>query len=281
MERCETYLVDRIENLLAKLIYSNWISINHMKLATHCVTNNIPIISFNWDSLMDDALFVTQKWNYATGYGVSFKWMYLDGKQERFSSIPSMCVLLKPHGSMNWFKYRSHNSINKNGFTGDSVSDEERGETGLFLFSLSRRNDSEKVKLKLNLGRNLDPLLKMPVETDIIPPGDLRDVKRHAYDQIYKQIAAQIKEIDIVTIIGFGMKDTDAYSKYLFRKARMQNNKKLRVKIVNPCKGKKGQEEAMRKKCEYAFAPCELIFVSSSFRDYCNALLSDEALVSR
>ncbi len=266
------FLIDCIENLLVKLTFKHRISIYHKRLALHCVENGIPLISFNWDTLMDDALFSTSKWNFETGYGIDFYRMYCDGKQIADKPKSSNCILLKPHGSINWFRYQDFYSDKWDGFTGATVSHDERQQTGLFWFSLKRRNNSEWMKLRLDLGRGYAPLLKMPVSTDIIPPGETREVKRSAYNKIYHEMANLVRKAEVITIIGFGMKDTDAYSKYLFQQARLQNSKKIIVNVINPCKGNTVQEDKMKEVCFSVFSPCEVRFPYKTFKEYAEAL---------
>lgn len=61
------------------------------------------LITFNWDTLLDRALFETTTWNPDTGYGVEFNFV-LDKDWRRQKTAPvSPHTYLKLHGSTNWF----------------------------------------------------------------------------------------------------------------------------------------------------------------------------------
>lgn len=263
-------LIEMIEKLWCKLIYGNWVCLNHAKLAAYCIKNKCNIISLNWDTLIDDALSVTGKWFYDNGYGINFYRTYCDSQEFNRNNPMSSCLLLKPHGSLNWFKYRSFYSGKMEGFSGEAVSEEEREDTGLFLFSLKRRNPSECHNLRLNMGRDYNRLLKMPAKVDIVPPGEYIRQQRSQYQKISSAIRKAISETDKITIIGFALKDTDSDLINLFRKGRQASRvETLIIEIVNKSKGNVNEERRMREVCSKAFDPCRIEFSYSSLKEYC------------
>ncbi len=87
-------------------VSTRWIRIQdcplHSILAERAVQRNESIISFNYDLIMDVALARTEKWHIGNGYGWHSNYYVaelLSGAE--FSST----LLLKPHGSLNWFAW--------------------------------------------------------------------------------------------------------------------------------------------------------------------------------
>lgn len=75
----------------------------HAALASHLKKDDV-IITFNWDTLMDRALFDTGSWTTDRGYGFTPKSIYRDGwspaaTDEQRAAAPR---LIKLHGSTNW-----------------------------------------------------------------------------------------------------------------------------------------------------------------------------------
>ena len=96
----KTQLVEFIFDALS--ILSNYCySKNHAIFAQHVVQNNTSIVSFNWDILLDEALWGTGSWDYRTGYGVEFFKVLQKSVDNVLSPKTSHNLLLKPHGSLN------------------------------------------------------------------------------------------------------------------------------------------------------------------------------------
>jgi len=261
-------LIRTINELLKRYIYSGNPCLNHFKLAQHCIKTKSNIISFNWDTLMDDALFVTKQWHYFNGYGINFLKSYFDGKEVTTHIEKSKCLLLKPHGSMNWFKYMNFISSDTDGFTGEFVSDEESKQIGLFCHSFKRRNLSERGKLALSLGKNYEPPLKMAVQVDIIPPGE-----KFSNDRLQYQVKSQMENSKKITIIGFALKESDKDSMDALKQARKQSKfDMIDIEIVNKSKGDKLEEKRLRDICVEIFSPCNIIFKHDTFKNFCESL---------
>jgi hypothetical protein len=77
----------------------------HHIFADHLVNTGSDVISFNWDTLLDEAMFNTKRWSYETGYGLAFeKVIYKSNHNQENTPIQdSKTTILKPHGSINWY----------------------------------------------------------------------------------------------------------------------------------------------------------------------------------
>ncbi|MCP4584141.1 MAG: hypothetical protein GY839_21220 [candidate division Zixibacteria bacterium] len=80
----------------------------HQELACQAVARNETIISFNYDLIMDFALLRTKEWSVKSGYGWNSHGKTLSFSSntdyESTSSDIETCLILKPHGSINFFK---------------------------------------------------------------------------------------------------------------------------------------------------------------------------------
>lgn len=67
------------------------------------------LVTFNWDALLDRALYATGKWSPSDGYGLDFHAIYdNEWKRPQVADSHSEHKLLKLHGSTNWLMpYRS------------------------------------------------------------------------------------------------------------------------------------------------------------------------------
>jgi hypothetical protein len=71
--------------------------------ARHCLDNKVNCITFNYDTLLDEALCeYWPRWNPDSGYGFLCRTSRIEIEQDIFETFPSQILLLKLHGSMNW-----------------------------------------------------------------------------------------------------------------------------------------------------------------------------------
>lgn len=183
---------------------------NYSLFAKHIVETGSAVITFNWDTFLDEALSNTDKWFYESGYGFGFERIYLDREQIDNKGKVSSAILLKPHGSINWFRYRDHYSSTTDGFTGKDVSDEDRAKTFLMLFN-KNTIAIHPIHQRLDMAKGWKPSLKMPCGLDIIYPSKKTHswVKRTNYILIRDTMVALFKEADDIVFIGFALKDPD------------------------------------------------------------------------
>jgi hypothetical protein len=212
---------------------------NHAILAKHIVENESIVISFNWDTLIDEALHNTQEWFYETGYGIEFKKIYLNKVQIPGEKKRSKGLLLKPHGSINWFRYRDHPWSDKNGFTGEPVSKSELEETFFFEFTKIAPQNIHPKDMRLNLAKNYKPLLKKPCEIDIIPPippgQKSKLAERPAFQIIWDKVIIPIAKAEYVIVAGYALKES--YIQEKLKEARRRSTKPLLLTLVDNSAG--------------------------------------------
>jgi hypothetical protein len=266
-------LLEIIRRLLLFIIYSTGRSATHGKLADYCRDSGATIVSFNWDTLIDDALAATGCWFYGTGYGIQFFKTYQDQKVMFDFDSPSIITLLKPHGSINWFRYSLRRFQNEPAFTGEAATDDELSSTGLFVVSPEWRKCNHPVDAALNLGAGFNPKLKVPADVDILPPGEAPAVSRPQFARMRALVGEAIRTARTVTIIGFALKDSDSDSKRLFYQARQESSiGEITVEVVDKVMSDPIASAPLRTICEDTFRPCQVEFLAPTFKEYCARL---------
>jgi hypothetical protein len=211
----------------------------HAILAKRIIESESIVISFNWDTLIDEALHNTKQWFYETGYGIEFKRLYLNGTQISGEKKRSRGLLLKPHGSINWFRYLDHPWSDKKGFTGESVSKSEMEETFFFEFTKTEPQHIHPKDMKLNLAKDYKPPVKRPCEIDIIPPippGQKSGLaERPAFKSIWHKANNAIEKAEKITVIGYALKES--YIKEGFKEARKRSIKPLLLTLIDKSAG--------------------------------------------
>lgn len=263
-------LEDIIVELLTQLCRYYEPCLYHAFLAKHVVETKSTIISFNWDILIDQALYYTSKWFYCTGYGFEFKKMYRDKNEFTSNKAKSEGRLLKPHGSINWFSYMDIYSNSKNGFTGEMLSDEDKKDIFLFEFSPLRKCNFQPAQKRLDIGMNYNPPLKSYSQVDIVPPGT-RYNDMPNYNKIWKQVEKSIEEADEIIVIGFALKDNSQEDKEeieKFKSAREKSSKDVKIKIVNP----NADNEELIQTYKEVFKTPNVYKEASSLKEFCYKL---------
>jgi hypothetical protein len=261
-------LLRLIEETIIRTATNHGLCVNHRRLAQHCISNSINIVSFNWDTLIDDCLQNTGNWDYSSGYGFNFFTQYKDRVLFQPQNNQSPVKLIKPHGSINWFRYKDIPWSDRSGYTCEPITDNEKNGLGLSIFVEKMQHPRH---MRLNQGLGFNPPLKKPVEVAIIPPGE--NFEAHStYRIIHDQMEVEIASAQKITVVGFGMKDTDADSRNLFQKARTTNSHSIKVEIVNRAVEDPDQRKKFEEVCNEWLRPCDISMRFSSFREYCAAL---------
>jgi hypothetical protein len=223
------------EELLSKLSRHYGGCKFHAVLANDVVEKESVVVSFNWDILIDTALYSTGKWFYETGYGVEFSKVYFNRQQVLIERKKSAGLLLKPHGSINWFRYQDLYWSSKNGFTAEPVSDEEMAETYLFEFIRTRPPGIQPVNMRLHLGKNCKPPFKKPAEIDIIPPippgQESKLEQRPVFKIIWDWVHRSIENAEKIIAIGYALKEPSIQRR--FKKYREKSENPLLLTLVN------------------------------------------------
>lgn len=201
-------LKDYVHNILSSLSKYT-LSIYHSYLSKYALLENASVISFNWDVLFEDRLNDLPEWNYETGYGLSFSQVIdMDGRM-RSASTPSMLKILKPHGSINWYKERNGKEI--------------------YLCL------QDKIELRGGNPRYLPDFISLDdksLHPSIIPPSEKASDMSLAIKDIWRQVKIALEEADEIIVIGYSFNSFDEYvmnevGKYNFKEP-------VRVTIVDP-----------------------------------------------
>jgi len=239
----------------------------HINLASQLKSDDV-IITFNWDTLMDKALYTTTNWNCFTGYFVKpvaiYRNQWLDSPKDNIAN--NFPLLLKLHGSTNWLtgapivehgKLQSIQATNLAEFSVyestiepystydgrymQGYSDFAYGYYPVNLNVEGRKAPEGKVLVKSILRTPFTPkgtgpdsgLVSIPL---IIPP-----VKNKAYNNfgdlfasLWSKAEESIRKADKIIIIGYSFPMTDIQSDRLFKNAFNQRLNMPKVIIVNP-----------------------------------------------
>lgn len=181
------------------------ISKNHSIFADYVIEKGGNIITFNWDTLLDEAMFNTQRWNYETGYGTEFEKVVYKTAPENSRSFESQNLILKPHGSINWY------------------ADIHKKPLYLILpVDISYRSGTYG-QLGYREKVNGDSVC-----AHIIPPGK----KRKQLLSIWQIIKNILQEADKIISIGFSFNGNDSHVKEEFKDIRFKHD--ISVDIVDP-----------------------------------------------
>jgi hypothetical protein len=207
---------------------------------SHQVSHNDVIVTFNWDLLIEQAI---------EGLKRPPKVEY----QYSRDSDQKKLVLLKPHGSVNWF-------------------DKESNAT---LESLNGTDLDSKIKLvnfsDLLLSR--DTFAAIPL---LVAPLANKDFSSHSVlSETWTSVYKAVSDATSLYILGYSLPKEDQFSRFVLRRALRQNilriNKKekggLRVTVVNPDENAEGTFARLvdREKIEFRFH-------RAYFDDYVRAL---------
>lgn len=161
--------------------HTEWLS----RLVAKMRRENAAIVSFNWDLVLDQLLFEGEV-NRET-YGLS----------DELSSGP---VLLKPHGSLNWYEATQ---IKK-------VSEEKR------VVIFPHKKPEERIEafvhpreIKSKVGRRYTPL--------IVPPTYLKDFKRPVFRQLWNRCTDVLSTPRKLVFLGYSLPAADLHAQYIFR----------------------------------------------------------------
>ena len=262
-------LTKLVEELLSKLSRHYGSCKSHTILANHIVEKESAVISFNWDILIDMALYNTGKWFYEAGYGIEFGRVYFNRQQVLSGRRESKGLLLKPHGSINWFRYQDLYWSDKDGFTLEPVSEKEMEET--FLFEFLRRTPPriQPVHMRLYLGKDYKPLLKKPAEIDIIPPippgQESKLEQRPALKVIWDLAHQAIENAEKIIAIGYALKEESIQLR--FRRYRGKLKKPLSLTLVN----RSVDNQEFVKLYEDIFEP-NSVQLFHSFEEFCGTI---------
>lgn len=228
---------DLIEYIHSSMSYISYycISINHATLSKYIIENGGDIISFNWDILFEEAMISAGKWAPQDGYGISFTGIVYkneeDEVREILPKVNSKNLILKPHGSINW--YNKDDEIDKQRLLIQLARDLRAGN-----FLLLRRQENSYL-------------------SSIIPPGK----KRKSFPGVWDKMKSLLVEADEIIAIGFSFNDNDEYIKEEFDGMRFK--KELKVIIINPDNAK------LKEVYKEIFCTDNICMTYKTFSEYC------------
>ena len=218
----------------------------HHSFADYLVNTGGDVISFNWDTLLDEAMFDTGRWSYETGYGFGFeKAIYKSNDHRKNTPIQdSKTTILKPHGSINWY------------------SDNDNKEEMYLVLP---------VELRLRGGtfgqlRPCESIGDKSVFTHIVPPGK----KRKYFPRVWERMRDVLQNADKIIAIGFSFNGNDSHVKEEFE--NIQFKRDLSIEIINP------NGVLLLGTYKEVFKTENVVVRSSSFAQYCDEISSEVIL---
>lgn len=244
---------------------------NYLAFARHIGVHDT-ILTFNWDTLLDRALFSQGRWNLESGYGIAPEAVFRDGWQSTIDKHDDShgLKLLKLHGSTNWLM--PYQSLNPSTGTARSYSEHSAGQLFVFREATQPYDTYE--------GRYSGPYApfsycyyppNLPVARDAPAPGNREirvlsaiDLPEHGtisigdprvpsmpliippelnknyrvygdlFDRIWLQAEDALADCQELYIIGYSFPGTDTESRRLMRSATQRNRNLEKIVIVNP-----------------------------------------------
>lgn len=144
---------------------------------------NAAIISFNWDLELDELLF---------GDSLGRDTYGLVGQNNGV-------ILLKPHGSLNWYTSDLGKHIKKEK---TEIIYGESGQDAVYLFRPNRLPVSE-------VGRAYTPL--------IIPPAYIKDFRASIFQKLWQQCTFEIGRAKKIVFLGYSMPASDMHVQLILR----------------------------------------------------------------
>src|ERR1700738_3807779 len=154
------------------------------KFRDRVVEDRAAVISFNWDLVLDKLLFGDR----------------LDAASYGFPEVRSDTpVLLKPHGSLNWFEDKPGKFIKER----MRFAVHSEGASSVYAFrDLTRAPDTTH-------GRTYRPL--------IIPPVYLKKFDDPIFTQLWRRATSELSTAKKVVFLGYSMPDADLHAQFIVR----------------------------------------------------------------
>lgn len=194
-----------------------------MRFARHCYDNDITCITFNYDDVLDEALYrcsvdgtqarPANGWDPDTGYGFHCRPYFHTVGDFYGAGTQSSIQLLKLHGSVNWRPRRGYETP----YAVDAITHYE---------SWGRRPDREDLLASAERHIEREPLIVPPVllKSSLANQSVLHMVWSLAYDVL--------GEASGVTFLGYSLPSTDIAAWTLFREA-LHDMRGSDVRVVN------------------------------------------------
>ncbi|MDY6991942.1 MAG: hypothetical protein SVR94_04960 [Pseudomonadota bacterium] len=157
------------------------------------------IVSFNWDLVLDYQLFEND--NLPVGYGLIGK--FGDNDEP---------ILLKPHGSLNWYERGSIENVKKHSRL--NIFKDKNTDNSVDAFIYPREITSK-------VGNRYTPL--------IVPPMYLKDFNKNVFRRLWQRTTDLLSTAKNIYILGYSLPADDLHTRFIFRCA-FHNQREGRLK---------------------------------------------------
>jgi len=255
----KTELLKYIYKVFSTVSYFNY-SIYHKILATYIEKLGGDVISFNWDILLEEDMYSGGTWDYRSGYGFDpvgiidkndFIKKYLPKKEKN-----SRTVVLKPHGSINWYRNKSDDDLSGRIYLGIPLTREGCWKGGtvpgtgqLNFVEFSKNSEGENEQL----------------ETLMVPPGK----KRKKFKPIWQKIKILLENADEIIAVGFSFNRFEPHVIEEFNGIELKET--ASIKIINP-------EKDIVSKYRNIFKIKNVIKVCDYFSEYCKWIANQKGM---
>lgn len=166
---------------------------------------NVVYITFNYDILLETALSLE---------GIPYSYS--------LSLFPNYVIILKPHGSINWFKAKD---VRKNSLKG---SWQKLGPNIAVITSLKKDG------LRFRKWK----------ESVLVPPTPNKQIEMHELKKIWTSFSSAIHTTNKLLIAGYSLPDADRLARLVIRRAGPRYGNCKEILVINPSK-----VENIYKKC--------------------------------
>lgn len=165
--------------LYEEAIKTSWLTLFVERLRRE----NAAIISFNWDLVLDQQLFAQGLSPASYGF-----------------SNPCGPVLLKPHGSLNWYEAEQMMKVTERKHIEIFANENTKERVEAFLYPR---------EITSTVGRRYTPL--------IVPPTYLKDFSRPIFRQLWRRCTDVLSTPKELFFLGYSLPPADLHSQYIFR----------------------------------------------------------------
>lgn len=214
-------------------------NIRHYDLLVKAVCPNDVVMTLNYDTLIDNAL-VAAGWNPKTGYGFPAKVSFEPNTKPKDKDQSTRNILLlKPHGSFNWFAKGSFENLEK--------ALESRPVSEVQIAKLPRAYESRYKRLV----------------RFFIPPLYSKFFRNKFWSKLWVKTYQAARDADYFVIVGCSLIATDYHLRAILSKALTDKKKKYeKIIIVDP-------NDDVQKTLKKFFRGCSKTIVKySNFSDF-------------
>jgi len=235
----------------------------HGLLAANLAPGDV-VIDFNWDTLVDRALYANDRWFPDTGYGIGFD-AIMDGEwRVPNNGRASDWDLLKLHGSINWLiSYPgldpstglelSHLPLDRyhDKFCYVAIDGQPHFGCREVLMNplVPPKRDDGYMSITANMIIDPDTIRYRPeirtfgdytpfakLASLIIPPSHRKnyDLPGQVFEQLWPKALRSLIEADELFVCGYRLPETDERPRRLLQEAAAQRDRPLRIGLVTP-----------------------------------------------